>query len=101
MAESRTPLDDVMIQTRLRELPDWHGDRSGLTRTVEMPSFPLAIAVVDAVAQVAEEMDHHPDIDIRWRTLTFHNVTYTENAVTALDVELARRIDEVIAGHSA
>ncbi|MEV0273511.1 MAG: 4a-hydroxytetrahydrobiopterin dehydratase [Hamadaea sp.] len=100
MAESRTPLDDGTIQTRLDELPDWHGDRSGITRVVELPSFPEAIAVVDAVAQVAEEMDHHPDIDIRWRTLTFHNVTYTENAVTALDLELARRIDDVVARHS-
>lgn len=97
MAHNRTPLDDAMIQSGLGDLPNWRGDRSGITRTVELPSFPAAIAVVDAVAQVAEELDHHPDIDIRWRTLTFHNVTYSENAVTALDFQLARRIDEVVA----
>ncbi|MEV6963982.1 4a-hydroxytetrahydrobiopterin dehydratase [Hamadaea sp. NPDC051192] len=97
MAHNRAPLDDAMIQTGLGDLPNWRGDRSGITRTVELPSFPAAIAVVDAVAQVAEEMDHHPDIDIRWRTLTFHNVTYSEKAVTALDFQLARRIDDVVA----
>ncbi|NUT32347.1 MAG: 4a-hydroxytetrahydrobiopterin dehydratase [Hamadaea sp.] len=96
MGGKREPLDDQTIQARLGDLPNWRGDRSGLTRTVELPSFPAAVAVVDAVAVIAEEMDHHPDIDIRWRTLTFHNVTYSENAVTALDVELARRIDAVV-----
>jgi len=100
MAGIRTPLDDDTIQARLGDLPHWHGDRTGITRTAELPTFPAAIAVVDAVAEIAEEMNHHPDIDIRWRTLTFHNVTYSEHAVTALDLELARRIDTVLGSQS-
>ena len=54
------------------------------------------IAVVDRVAEVAEEMDHHPDIDIRWRRLTFRLSTHSAGGVTELDAELARRIDEII-----
>jgi 4a-hydroxytetrahydrobiopterin dehydratase len=56
--------------------------------------------VVDRVAEVAEEMDHHPDIDIRWRTLTFRNVTYSAGGVTARDIALAQRIDRIVADAS-
>jgi 4a-hydroxytetrahydrobiopterin dehydratase len=59
--------------------------------------FPTAIAWVDAVAVIAEEMDHHPDIDIRWRTLHFAVSTHSAGGVTALDVELAARIEAVVA----
>lgn len=100
MAGNRTPLDDDTIQARLGDLPDWHGDRTGISRTVELASFAAAIAVVDAVAEIAETMNHHPDIDIRWRTLTFRNITTSEGSVTALDLELARRIDEVLSRDS-
>jgi len=46
---------------------------------------------------VAEELDHHPDIDIRWRNLTFHCATHSAGGVTARDLDLAARIDEIIA----
>ncbi|GAA1746148.1 4a-hydroxytetrahydrobiopterin dehydratase [Luedemannella helvata] len=75
----------------------WAGGSSGLARTVKLPSFPAAIAVVDRVAVVAERMDHHPDIDIRWRTLTFTCVTHSAGGVTDLDLRLATQINEIIA----
>jgi 4a-hydroxytetrahydrobiopterin dehydratase len=49
------------------------------------------------VALEAEEMDHHPDIDIRWRTVTFVVSTHSEGGVTQLDVELAHRISQAAA----
>jgi len=80
----------------LADLNGWSGDGHGITRTAELPSFPDAIKVVDKVAVVAEEFDHHPDIDIRWRTLTFACSTHSEGGVTGKDVELAGRIDQII-----
>jgi len=56
-----------------------------------------AIAAVSRIAAIAEELDHHPDIDIRWRTVTLVVSTHSAGGVTAADVELARRIDEVLA----
>jgi 4a-hydroxytetrahydrobiopterin dehydratase len=85
------------ITSRVAELDDWSGDTSGITRTVALPTFIAAIAVVDRIAVVAEEMDHHPDIDIRWRRLTFTCVTHSAGGVTARDLALARRIDEIVA----
>ena len=42
-------------------------------------------------------MDHHPDIDIRWRKVTFTCSTHSAGGVTSKDIDLARRIDEIIA----
>ena len=74
----------------------WAGEPDGINRAVELASFPAAIAVVDRVAEAAEEADHHPDIDIRWRTLTFTLATHSAGGVTGKDVRLATRIDEIV-----
>ncbi|HET8661406.1 MAG TPA: 4a-hydroxytetrahydrobiopterin dehydratase [Micromonosporaceae bacterium] len=91
-------LDAAAVNAALGELDGWTGDPSGIRRTVDLPGFPTAIAVVVEVAKVAEEMDHHPDIDIRWRTLTFHCATHSAGGVTGRDIVLARRIDALVAG---
>ena len=85
------------VRSALAARPGWAGDPEAIRRTVELPSFRAAIAVVDQVAEVAEEMDHHPDIDIRWRTLTFHCATHSAGGVTRRDLDLAARIDEIVA----
>jgi 4a-hydroxytetrahydrobiopterin dehydratase len=89
-------LDADGVAHALQGLDGWQGDPSALRRTVQLPSFPAAIGVVDRVAEVAEELDHHPDIDIRWRTLTFACATHSAGGVTDKDVGLARRIDEIV-----
>src|SRR5215475_3175670 len=90
------PMDADELARALSGLDSWQGDGSAIRRTVELPSFPAAIRVVDRVAEAAEEMDHHPDIDIRWRTLTFACVTPSAGAVTDRDVTLASKIDEIV-----
>jgi 4a-hydroxytetrahydrobiopterin dehydratase len=94
-------LSEAELDQQLGDLPRWSGDRAALFRSVEAPDFPTAIRVVDEVAVVAEEMDHHPDIDIRWRTVTFTLSSHSAGGVTARDVELARRISQIAARHSA
>lgn len=81
----------------LGRLRNWRLDAGAFERTVELDSFPQAIEVVDRVAELAERANHHPDIDIRWRTVTFRCTTHSENGITAADVTLAAAIDEVIA----
>jgi len=90
-------LTDEAVAAGLGSLDGWTGDHTGIERTAQLPSFPAAIAAVDRVAEVAEEMDHHPDIDIRWRTLTFRCATHSAGGVTQKDLDLARRIDEIVA----
>jgi 4a-hydroxytetrahydrobiopterin dehydratase len=89
-------LDAAAVRAGLDGLPGWTGDTDAIARTVELSSFPAAIATVDRVAAVAEELDHHPDIDIRWRTLTFRCTTHSAGGVTERDLALARRIDDIV-----
>jgi 4a-hydroxytetrahydrobiopterin dehydratase len=89
-------LDADGVARGLSGLDGWQGDPTAIRRTVTLPSFMAAVRVVDRVAQVAEELDHHPDIDIRWRTLTFSCATHSAGGVTDRDVALAGRIDEIV-----
>ena len=91
-----TPLTTAETTAALAGLPGWTSDGPSLVRTAELPSFPAAIAVVTRVGDVAEAMDHHPDIDIRWRTLTFRCATHSEGGVTELDVRLATAISALL-----
>ncbi|TDB73972.1 4a-hydroxytetrahydrobiopterin dehydratase [Micromonospora sp. KC723] len=84
------------VREELGGLTEWSGDPTGISRTVQLGGFPEAIAVVDRVAVAAERLDHHPDIDIRWRTLTFRCVTHSAGGVTHRDIELARHIDDIV-----
>ena len=79
---------------QLADLPGWSSDGDALVATLEAPDFPAAIRLVDAVAEVAEQLDHHPDIDIRWRTTHWRLSTHSAGGLTQLDIELAHRIAE-------
>ena len=89
-------LDDAAIDAALADLPGWQCAGDELVRTVELPSFPAAIGVVARVAEIAESRDHHPDIDIRWRTLTFRLSTHSAGGITRNDVDLAKAISEQV-----
>ena len=89
-------LDAATVAAGLADLDGWTGDETAIRRTVRLASFPAAIEVVDRVAEVAEEADHHPDIDIRWRTVTFTCATHSAGGVTDRDLALAARIDAIV-----
>lgn len=84
------------VAAALAGLPQWSGDEDGIERTAELPSFRAAVDTIVAIADVAEEMDHHPDVDLRWRTLRIAVVTHSAGGVTELDLELARRVDALL-----
>lgn len=71
---------------------DWSLVDGQLVASFTLTSFPAAIGLVREVAVAAEEADHHPDIDIRWRTVTFRLATHSSGGITELDVALALRI---------
>lgn len=89
-------LSDDQLNDVLPKLPDWAAVDAALVRTVELASFAQAIMVVNRVAEIAENDNHHPDIDIRYKTLTFHLSTHSKGGITALDVSLAEEIDGVL-----
>jgi 4a-hydroxytetrahydrobiopterin dehydratase len=92
-------LTEPEIARQLLDLPGWRLADGALRRSITAATFPAAIAILDEVAELAEEMDHHPDVDVRWRTLHVAVSTHSEGGVTQLDVELAHRISAVAADH--
>jgi len=90
-------LSDERVEEALKELPGWRRDGSEIELVVELASFGQAIEVVVRVAGLAEAADHHPDIDIRWRTLKFRLSTHSAGGLTEKDFALAAQIDEVFA----
>lgn len=91
---TREPLTHEQIHRALTDLPGWAVEHGRLTTQRDFPTFLEAVAFVDRVAEVAEDLDHHPDIDIRWRTVRLAVCTHDQgNQVTGRDVDLARAVD--------
>ena len=90
-------LDPAAVRAALAapDGPAWELVDGTLVKTVECPSFPAALDFVVAVGRLAEEADHHPDIDIRWRTVRLLLVTHDAGGLTELDLALARAVDAV------
>jgi 4a-hydroxytetrahydrobiopterin dehydratase len=86
------------VRGALEGLTDWQRDGNAIVRTATLPSFPAVIEAVRTVAEIAEARNHHPDIDIRWRTVTFRCSTHSQGGITGQDIELAGEIDRVLAG---
>ncbi|MDT5226922.1 MAG: 4a-hydroxytetrahydrobiopterin dehydratase [Mycobacterium sp.] len=90
-------LTDEQVDAALPDLNGWQREDGALRRSVKFPAFLAGIEAVRRVAQRAEEKDHHPDIDIRWRTVNFALVTHSEGGITEKDVAMAHDIDSIIA----
>lgn len=90
-------LTDEEIERQLGDLPGWTRDGDTLRAAFDAPDFPAAVRLVDEVAREAQEMDHHPDIDIRWVTTRWALSTHSEGGLTQLDIELAHRISQAAA----
>jgi 4a-hydroxytetrahydrobiopterin dehydratase len=88
-----TKLTSEELEQGLRELDGWSVEGDNLTKTLKFPTFPGGIGFVNRVADLAEEMGHHPDIDIRYSTVTLYLSTHDEGGITGKDITLARRID--------
>lgn len=88
-------LGEEELASKLGELEGWSGDSTAITKSFEFASFMEGIAFVGRIAEIAEERNHHPDIDIRWRTVRLTLSTHSEGGVTERDLELARAIEAV------
>lgn len=91
-------LTDEQVDAAAADLDGWQRSDGALRRSITFGSFLDGIDAVRRVAEHAEAQDHHPDIDIRWRTVSFALVTHSEGGITDKDVAMARDIDRIV-GH--
>ena len=67
---------------------------AAISTTYEVADFRAALDLVQRIGDVAEQMNHHPDIDIRWNKVTLVLSTHSEGGLTQLDVEAAHRFND-------
>jgi 4a-hydroxytetrahydrobiopterin dehydratase len=92
-------LDQQAVDAGVRELhPDWSGSTEKLSRSIEFADFATAVEFVNRLAPRCEELDHHPDLAIRWRWVDVVLATHSAGGVTEKDLALAGIVDEVAAG---
>jgi 4a-hydroxytetrahydrobiopterin dehydratase len=86
-------LSDLEIQRALGGLTGWARRGETLTKTFTFERFSDGIAFVDRVARIADEMNHHPDIDVRYTKITMTLSTHDAGGITQSDLTLAERIE--------
>lgn len=86
-------LTDEQVAAGLEALPGWTRAGHAIAKSFERPSFSEAIAFVVRIGSLAEAADHHPDLDVRWRTVRVELSTHTEGGVTHKDLDLAAEIE--------
>jgi 4a-hydroxytetrahydrobiopterin dehydratase len=88
-------LDPATVDAALAQGMTWTRLGAELVKVHKGGTFTDALAYVNAVGALAEQMDHHPDIDIRWNRVTLRLATHSMGGITEADLELARRIDAI------
>ena len=90
-------LSDQQIKTRLTKAKGWKLDTSGemgaITKTYKLPGFPQALMFVTAIGVLAEAMQHHPDITLKYDQVTLVLSTHDDSGVSPKDFELAKQVD--------
>jgi 4a-hydroxytetrahydrobiopterin dehydratase len=90
-------LTESEITAGLSTLSTWNlsEDRTSISTSIELIDFVGALDLVNLVGHEAEQRGHHPDIDIRWNTVTLVLSSHSEGGLTQADLDLAKRIDDI------
>ena len=88
-------LNEKQISAGMKTIKGWKRNGGAIYRVVVKKDFVQAMGFVQSVALLAEKMDHHPDIDIRWNKVTLVLSTHSEGGLTEKDFLLARQINSL------
>jgi 4a-hydroxytetrahydrobiopterin dehydratase len=91
-------LDHAALEEALIDLDGWEANGVAIQKAFNFSSFPAAIAFVNRVAEVAERLNHHPDIIINFRKVTVRYWTHKKNATTKANIVAAAEVDKVMIG---
>jgi 4a-hydroxytetrahydrobiopterin dehydratase len=86
-------LSEEEVERRLAALSGWEREGEAIRKSFKLEDFTGSVDFVNRITPVAEEMNHHPDLEISWNTVTVSITTHSEGGLTENDFELASRID--------
>ena len=90
-------LTDAQIADHMKALPDWELGEDRIKRTFRFKDFVEAFGWMSSVALIAERMNHHPEWRNVWATVEVELSTHDAGGLTALDMELAAKMDALSA----
>ena len=86
-------LSEPEIQNRLKSLEGWRVSKEGIHKQYHLADFRSSLKLVNRVADLAEEANHHPDILVSYDKVTFTLITHDAGGITEKDFDLACRIE--------
>ena len=89
------PLSEQEIQSRLVSIPDWQIEFGELVRTYLFKNFRAALTFVNKIGDLAENVAHHPDIDIRYNKVRLALITHDDGGISQKDFDLAMSADKI------
>jgi 4a-hydroxytetrahydrobiopterin dehydratase len=87
-------LSSKQISEKLRSLKGWKLKGDAIAKLFKFEEFPDGIRFVDRIAEIAQRMDHHPDININYTRITFSCSTHDQGGITEKDFKLATEIEK-------
>jgi 4a-hydroxytetrahydrobiopterin dehydratase len=88
-------LSDEEVEARLADLSGWERDGDAIRKSFKRGDFKGSVDFINRITDVAEEMNHHPDLEVSWDTVTVSITTHSEGGLTENDFELASKIDAI------
>lgn len=92
---SRRVMTGDELTKALAEAPGWKIEDNALTQTRVFDDFAGAMQFVNGAATLAQELGHHPDIDIRYNKVKLGLTTHDSGGITEMDLRLAARLDRI------
>ena len=83
------------IKEKLNELDGWTAEDNNLKKRFSFTNFAESLNFVNKAGEIAERLDHHPDITFGWGYAEFHITTHDSGGVTEFDFALAKEINEI------
>ena len=97
----RRKLTEVEAREQIAGLDGWRFKEDKIKKSFKFENFAAALAFVNRVGEIAERLDHHPDIKFGWGYAKVKTTTHDRDGVTDLDIELARQLDGLGASGNA
>ena len=88
-------LDEQQIEEKLGGLEGWQRAGDAISKQFQLDDFKGSVDFVNRLTPEAEDMNHHPDLEISWNKVTVAITTHSEGGLTDNDFVLAGRIDSV------
>lgn len=86
-------LSDTEVEEKLAGLSGWERSDDEIQKSFKRGDFVGSVRFVSSLVEPAEAMNHHPDVEVSWDTVTVKISTHSEGGLTAADFELAEQID--------